>query len=204
MLFEIPSLLCQISWKWFLLVCFCCRQRTIWNAKSGPGPRDQSWLGCTFWKVWQVLNMKASTINFIVTTCLTAFCFASDLQSCLPLGNRQKITPVAWFLEKDSSLLTRRLCSEKSVVWIQIVQFCITEQQWNRMTMDCSSAKERHCKMPKRDWGRFDLIYNKPQLQRGSAMLLLSTKLGAQPGGTDEQELGDINLRTVNLSKGLL
>lgn len=96
------------------------------------------------------------------------------------------------------------LFSEKSVVWIQIVQFCIGEQQWNRMTMDCSSAKGRHCKMSKRDWGRFDLISNKPQLQRGSAMLLLSTKLGAQPGGTVEWELGYISLRAVNLSKGLL
>lgn len=35
-------------------------------------------------------------------------------------------------------------------------------------------------------------------------MLLLNTKLGAQPEGKDERELGDISLRTVNLSQGLL
>lgn len=153
--------------------------------------------------------MKTSTINFIVTTFLTAFCFASDFQSFLPVGSGQKIMPVAWFLGTDSTLLARRLFSEKSVVWIQTVQFCVAEQQWNRMTMDCSSTKGRHYKMFKGKWGWFDLIWfdlisNEPQLKRGSAMLLLSTKLGAQPGGKDEWEMDDISLRTVNLSQGLL
>lgn len=38
------------------------------------------------------------------------------------------------------------------------MQFCVARQQWNGMTVDCSSTKGIHCKISKRKWGRFDLI----------------------------------------------